>query len=82
MQTGGNLVARVVELAASMQHGHHDLCGADATVLHDADRDAAAIVLHSDRTVEMDGDDEAVTKACQVLVDRVVDCFPDEVVQR
>ena len=44
-----DLVARVVELAAGVQHRHDDLGGADAAILHDADRDAAPVVLDRDR---------------------------------
>ena len=55
VQTGAHLVARVIELAAGVEHGHHDLGGADAALGHDADRNAAPVVLDGDRAVEVDG---------------------------
>src|SRR5690606_33143199 len=75
-----NLVAGMVELAASMKHGHHDLDCAHAFIMH-SHRNTAAIVSHRHRTIVVDGDVYQRAEACQMLVDRVVDDFPDEVVQ-
>ena len=44
MQAAGDLVAGAAELAAGVQHGEHDLGGRLVVLLHDADRDAAAVV--------------------------------------
>jgi hypothetical protein len=43
VQARGDLVGVVVELAARVQDGHHDLGRADALLVH-ADRDAAPVV--------------------------------------
>ena len=43
VQTAGNLVAVVVELAAGVQHRQHDFGGRLAALVH-VDRDAAAVV--------------------------------------
>src|SRR5262249_3859455 len=51
VEARGNLVARVIEFPARVQHGHHDLGRADALRVH-ADRDAAAVVVDGDRAVE------------------------------
>ena len=80
VETGRDLVRVVVELAARVQHRHHDLGRADALGVH-ADRDAAAVVLDGDRVVGVDDDGDGVAVAREVLVDRVVDRLPHEVVQ-
>src|SRR4029079_14426271 len=56
VQAAGDLVARAAELAAGVEHGHHDLGGGAALLRHDVDRDAAAVVLDGDRVVEVDHD--------------------------
>ena len=60
VETGGDLVARVVELAAGVEDRHHDLGRADALGVH-PDRDAAAVVLDRDRAVEVDDDVDAAS---------------------
>ena len=72
----------MVELAAGVEDGHHDLGRADAAFGVHADGDAAAVVLDRDRAVEVDGDAGcSVQCAGEVLVDGVVDGLPHEVVQ-
>jgi hypothetical protein len=56
VQTGRHLVAVVVELATSVQHGHHDFCRAHAAVRHDPDRNSTTVVLHDDTAVVEDRD--------------------------
>ena len=53
VQPRGDLVARVIEFPARVQHGHHDLGRADALLVH-ADGDAAPVVLDGHRPVEVD----------------------------
>ena len=81
VKTSRDLVARVIEFAAGVQHGHHDLGRADALGVHDADRDTAPVVFDRDRAVEMDGDVDFGAMPGQVLVDAVVDGFPDQVME-
>ena len=85
MQTTGNLVGVLVELAAGVQFGQRDFGGRAlrlVLVVHlDADRDAAAVVGDADRIVGMDGDDDVVTMPGQGFVDRVVDNLENQVVQ-
>ena len=83
MQAAGHLVAVVVELAARVQLGHHDL-GRRAlplVVVLDVGRDAAAVVDHRDRVVGVDHDLDVVAEARERLVDRVVEHLEHHVVQ-
>ena len=80
VQTAGHLVGVVLELAAGVQLGHHDL-GRRAAVGHRIDRNAAAVVDDRDRVVDVDGDVDLVAVPGQRLVDRVVDDFVDQMVQ-
>ena len=81
VQTARDLVARVIELAARVQHGHHDLGGGSLLDRVLADGDAAAVVLDRDRAVEVDDDVDAIAEAGERLVDGVVDDLVDHVVQ-
>ena len=80
VETAGNLVAVVVELAARMEDGqHHFGRGLPAGVL--VDRNAAAVVDDRDRTVDVNRDVDLVAEASQGFVDGVVDDLVDEMVQ-
>ena len=82
VQAAGDLVAAAVaELAAGVQHGQHDLDRRPALLLHDRDRDAAAVVGDGDRVVGVDRDVDRRREAGERLVDGVVDDLVDEVVQ-
>ncbi len=80
VEAARHLVAVVVELAAGVQHGQHDLGGRlAARVL--IDRDAAPVVDDGDGAVDVQGDVDLVAEAGQRLVDGVVDDFVDEMMQ-
>jgi hypothetical protein len=87
VESGRDLVARVIELAAGVQDGHHDLRGADVAtellrhVRVNAGGDAAPVVLDGHRPVEMDRHLHVRAEPAEVLVHRVVDRFPHEMVQ-
>jgi hypothetical protein len=82
VQAAGDLVAAAVaELAAGVQDGQHDLDGRLALLLHDRDRDAAAVVGDRDGVVRMDRHRDRVAVAGQRLVDGVVHDLVDEMVQ-
>ncbi len=83
VQAAGYLVAVLVELAAGVQLGHHDL-GRRAlliVVVLDVRRDAAAIVDDRDRVVRVDHDLDVVAVTGERLVDRVVEHLEHHVVQ-
>ena len=80
VEAAGDLVAVVVELAAGVQHGEHDF-GRRLAVRHVVDGDAAAVVDHRHRVVDVDRDVDLIAEARQRLVDGVVDDFVDQVVQ-
>ena len=58
VQAARDLVGVAVELAAGVQHGHHDLGGGTPQLVvgMDLDGDAAAVVDHADRVVGVDDD--------------------------
>ena len=81
VQAAGDLVGVVVELAAGVDLGQHDLQRALAAVGVDVDRDAAAVVDDRDRAVGVERDVDVPAVAGHRLVDRVVDDLVDQVVQ-
>ncbi len=81
VQPARNLVAVVVELAAGMQLGHHDLGRRDAFLLVDVDRDAATIIGDRHRAVGVECHRHRVAIAGERLVDGIVDHLVDHVVE-
>ena len=81
VQTAGNLVAVLVELAARMEDRQDDFQRAAVLLLVHAGRDAAAVVLHPDGIVLEDGDLDVRAEAGHGLVDTVVDDFIDKMVE-
>ncbi len=82
VQAAGYLIAGVAELTAGVQHGHDHFQRGLFLLRVDVHRDAAAVVLHGHRGVGVDGDLNLVARPGHGLVDRVVDDFVDQVVQR
>ena len=81
MQTAGEFIGTVTELAASMEAGKHEFHRGNLRHLVHFHRDAAAIVLNGDGAVRVDGDPNVFTMTGKVLVDRVVHHFKHAVVQ-
>ena len=81
MDSTGNLVAVLVELAAGVEGGEHDLRRRSVLRGVGVDGDAAAIVGHGDAVVVVDDDGDLPAEARQGLVDGIVDDFVDEVVE-
>src|SRR6266542_1950070 len=83
VQPAGYLVAVLIELAARVQLGHHDLGGRALllVIVLDVGRDAAAVVDDRYRIVGMDHDLDVVAIAGERLVDRVVEHLEHHVVQ-
>jgi hypothetical protein len=83
VQASRDLVGILIELAAGMQLGHHDLgCRALLFVVFlDVGRDSAAVVEHGDRVVGVNHDLDLVAVACQCLVDGVIQHFEHHVMQ-
>src|SRR5262245_25786006 len=81
VQAAGDLVGPVVELAAGVQLGQHDLGRRDALGGVSLDRDAPAVVLDRDARVYVDRhvDPRAVPR--QGLIDRVVHHLEHQVVE-
>ncbi len=80
VQPARHLVAVVVELAAGVQHGHHDLGRRSSALVH-VGRDPAAVVDDGDRVVDVDRDVDGVAEPGERLVDRIVHHLVDQVVE-
>ena len=84
VESTGHLVALATELAAGVQHGEHHFSGALALVRTGrirVDRDTAPVVVDTATAVGGERDSDPSAETGHGLVDRVVDDFPDEVVQ-
>ena len=81
VQAAGNLVAVVVELAAGVQHGQHDLDGRLLLRRVHVHGNAAAVVVDRHRPVGVDDHLDVLAVAGQRLVDGVVDDLVDAVMQ-
>ncbi len=81
VQTTGNLVGILVELAAGVKLGHDDLGCRNAFFLMDIGRDAAAIVGHGAGPVRVESDGHKRGMSCQRFVDRIVHDLVDHMMQ-
>ena len=82
VQAAGGLVVAGLELAAGMEHREDHFERALLGLRMDVDRNAAAIVFDGDRgAVLVQGDADVRRMAVHRLVDRVVERFPDQVMQ-
>jgi hypothetical protein len=80
MQTARNLVDAVVELAASMKHGHDDFESRPPLRVHLC-WDTSSVVGNRDTAIKMEMDVDGVTVASQELIDGIVHKLVDEVMQ-
>ncbi len=81
VQAAGDLVGRLVELAARVQDGERHGEGRLAVLRVQVDGDTAAVVVDPAGPVLLQDDCNAVAMASEGLVDGVVDDLVDEVVQ-
>ena len=80
VQPARHLVALVVELAAGVEHGHHDLRGRLAAHVP-VDRNAAAVVGDRHGVVDVQRHPDGVAVAGERLVDGVVDHLVHEMME-
>ena len=80
VETAGDLVRRILELAAGVEDRQHDLRGRTPALVH-VHGDPAAVVDDRDRVVDVDRDRDVAAEPGERLVDRVVHDLVDEVVQ-
>ena len=81
VQTARDRVAAATELTTGMQHGHNNLNGGlvlGGVLIHG---NTAAIILHTDRTVSLNGHVNFGGVASERLVNRVIYNLVDQVVQ-
>ena len=84
VQSAGDFVGGGVELAAGMQLGEHHLHGRHHLAVgerHHVHRNAAAVIDHGDRVVDVDDHVNLLAVAGQRLVHRVVHHLIDQVMQ-
>jgi hypothetical protein len=81
VQPAGDLVAFGIELAPRVQDGHHHFRGGAAFLLVHVHGNAAAIVRDRNRVIAMHNDGHEVAVTCQGFVHRVVNHFPNQMVQ-
>ena len=81
VQTAGDLVIVVVELAARVQHGEHHFERRTAVGGVRVDGDAAAVVGDADALIRVQRDGDLGAETGQRLVDGVVDDFVNAVMQ-
>ena len=81
VQAARNFVGVAVEFSARVQHGHHDFRrGPFFRGVH-VHGNAAAVVRHRDAVVLVHHDVDFVAISREGFVDRIVDDFPDQVMQ-
>ena len=81
VQTAGNLVARIVKLAAGVQLGHDHLNGRHAFLGMEVHGNAAAVVPHGNAVVRMQNDGNVRTIARHGLVNGVIHHLINQMVQ-
>ena len=81
VQAAGDFVSVGVKLSAGVKLGHHHFRRRLSLLLHLVDGNAAAVVDHRDRIVQMDRDFHRVAISRQRLVDRIVDHLVDQMVK-
>src|SRR5581483_10333926 len=74
-------IALRVELPARVKHRHHDLGRRLTLLLVHVDRDSATVVGNRHRIISMDHHVDPRARAGQRLIDRIIDNFPDKVMQ-
>ena len=81
VQAAGNLITLAIEFPARVQHREADLHRGAAHLGMDAHGKAAAIVLHGDGAILVQGDFDVRAIARQRLVHRVIHDFINQMVQ-
>jgi hypothetical protein len=81
MQAAGHLVGILIEFTAGVEDGHDDLGGRASFGTYDAGRDAAAIILDTDRLVGMQGDTNLGTIAGENFVNGIIDGLENHVMK-
>src|SRR5216683_2167947 len=81
VQTAGDFVGFAVEFSTGVQNGEDNFCGRTLFRGVHVDRNAAAVVDHRDGIIGVYGDIDFVGVAGHGFVDRIVDHFPNEMVQ-
>jgi hypothetical protein len=81
VQSSGELIVLVRELAARVQPGEDQFDAGNPFVRMNVDWHAAAVVADFDRAVGMDDDVDRVRVPGQRFVDRVVDDFLNQVIR-
>ena len=81
VQSARNLVSVRIELSAGVQLGHDDFGGGLPFFLHHVHRNAAAVINHRDRVVEVNHHFNRVAITCQRFIDRIINNFVNQVME-
>ena len=81
VETSGNLIILLAELAAGMKHGHDNLEGVTMLLGVHSDRDSTSVVPHLDGVVMKDRNIYAVAEACHGFIDGVVNHFVNQMME-
>src|SRR6185436_10643771 len=81
VETTGNAIGALVELATGVEFRQHDLGSGDLFGGVNVDRNAAAVVVDRHAALDVDRHVDAIAVPTQGLVDRVVDDLENQVVE-
>ncbi len=81
METAGEFIRTLAELAARVQIRQHELDGRHLELRVHVDRDAASVILDGTRPIRMQRHVDAGAISRQVFVDRIVEHLKNAVVQ-
>ncbi len=81
VETAGNFVGRIVEFSARMKLRHNDRYGREVFLFVHVHRNAAPVVVHGDRAVQVNLHSNVVAVARESFVDAVVNNLVDKMMQ-
>ena len=81
VQSARILVCALSEFSARVQIRQHQLNRGHLPFRMNVDRNAAAVVAHRDRSVDVDDHFDLCAKSCEMFVDRVIENFVNQVMQ-
>jgi hypothetical protein len=81
MQTTADFVGTVIELAASVEFCHDDFSSRNTKFLVLIHWNSSPIISYRERMVGMKNNLHRVVESCEMFVNRVVDHFPNAVVE-
>ena len=78
VQAAGIFVGALAEFSARVQIGQDQLHRRHFPFRMNVDRNAAAVIAHGDRTIDVHGHFDLVAKSGEMFVDRVIENFENQ----